>query len=310
MEKSQKFHLIGLGNSQMPDLALALQMAGHSVTGSDDHFSTGASEKLQKNNLMPLKAGWFPENITKDLNKIILSPTVTAGNAELSRAQELNLPIISFAEYIYLHSQDKQRVVIVGSYGKTMITALIMHVLHFHGRKFDYLVSANVPGFDTQLRLSMAPLIVIDSQDARASVLDKTPSFLKYQHHIGVIPGIEWQPSDSYPTKEEYISQFRQFGASTPKGGVLVYFELDSVVAALSKMDRSDVQYIHFKTHPSDYQEGKELLLTEEKQRLPVKITGKHNFQNLSAAQETLKKIGITSEMFYQAVPSFEGIRN
>ena len=294
----------------MPDLAIALKHLGNNVSGSDESIPSDTSDKLLKNGLNPKALGWHPEKIDSGLECIILSPQVEAHNPELNRAKELQLPIYSFAEYLCRHSEDKQRLVVAGSYGKTMIVALIMHVLHFHKRKFDYCISGPVPGFDSLVRLSNAPVIVIESQDTWASVLDRTPSFLKYHHHIGVIPGIEWQQSESYPTKEEYTKQFSLFGASTPKGGTLIYFELDSVVAALGKMDKPDVQYIPFKTHPSDYQGGQELLLTADKQRLPVKLTGKHNFQNISAAQEALKKIGITSELFYQAVSSFEGIRN
>ncbi len=310
MEKLQKFHFIGLGKGPMTDLAVALKHAGHTISGSDESIAASPTAKLIKAGLVPDGLGWFPEKVDPSIHGVILAPDITADNIELKRALELKLPVSSFPEFIYQQSIDKQRMVIAGSYGKTMITGLIIHVLDFHKRKFDYVINAAVPGMESQIRLSHTPLIVIESLDAKASVLDPTPSFLKYRHHIGVIPGIEWQESASYPTKEEYVRQFSLFGAATPKGGILIYFELDPVVAALSKMDKPDVSYIPYKTHPSDYQEGQELLMTPDKRRVPVKISGKHNFQNISAAQEALRKIGIASDLFYQAISSFEGIRS
>ena len=133
---------------------------------------------------------------------------------------------------------------------------------------------------------------------------------LKYQHHIGVISGIEWQKSDTYPTKEEYTRQFGLFGKETPKGGTMIYFELDPVVAVLSGVNQPDVTLVPYKTHPSDYDSSQEYIITDDKKRVPVKITGKHNLQSISAAKEVLKKIGVTSEMFYEAIPSFEGTGN
>ena len=294
----------------MHDLAIAMKEAGHSVTGSDENIKDLVATKLLNHNLIPEKYGWFPEKIDPSLQVVIIGSHIKAENLELKRALELNLTIYSFPEFIYKKSADKQRLVVTGSHGKTMITSLIIHVLNFHKRKFDYVVNAQVSGIDRQVRLSNAPLIIIEGQEVMASSIDRTPAFLKYQHHIGVISGIEWQKSEDYPTKDEYTRQFGLFGAATPKGGVLVYFELDHVVAVLSHLNRPDVLLVPYKTHASIQENGQEFLITSSKERVPLKITGKHNLQSISAAQEAVKKIGITSEMFYQAIPSFAGIGN
>lgn len=306
MVQSKKFHFIAIGEKVMHDLAIALRQAGHTVTGSDEEIGEGAKAKLLRHNLLPESAGWFPEKIYEGQSAII-GMKVKRDNPELKKALDLNLKIFSFPDFIYQHSKDKQRLVVAGSSGKTMITLLIMHVLNFHKRKFDYLVGTQVMALENSVRLSNAPLIIIEGQDLMASVLDPTPAFLKYHHHIGVISGIEWQESETYPTKDDYTKQYGRFEAATPKGGILVYFDLGPVIAALSKMDRSDVSYIPFKTHPSTYENGHEFLVTSEKGLQPVKITGKHNLQNISAAKEALKKIGVNADLFYQAIPSFEG---
>ena len=310
METPQKIHFIAIGGTVMHDLAIALKEAGHSVTGSDENIKDLVASKLLNHNLIPEKDGWFSEKIDPSMHAVIIGSHVKAENAELKRALELKLNIYSLPDFIYRKSVDKQRLVVTGSHGKTMITSIIIHVLNFHNRKFDYMVNAKVSGSEHLVRLSNAPLIIIEGQEVMASSIDRTPEFLKYQHHIGVISGIEWQKSEDYPTKDEYTRQFGLFGAATPKGGVLVYFELDHVVAVLSPLNRPDVLLVPYKTHASILENGQEFLITSSKERVPLKITGKHNLQRISAAQEAVKKIGITSEMFYQAIPSFADIGN
>jgi UDP-N-acetylmuramate: L-alanyl-gamma-D-glutamyl-meso-diaminopimelate ligase len=301
---TKKFHFIGLGDGTTNDLAIELKKAGHSVTGSYEGISDEEKHKLLKYNIIAENTA--PEGIDKNIDSVILGPLTSKGNAELMRVQDLQLPVYSLPDFIYEAARDKLRLVIAGNRGKTLIASLIIHVLRFHKRKFDFFTGAQPTGFDSVVKLSDAPLIVIEGQDVNASVLDATPCFLKYHHHVAVINGIEWQASSLYPTRDEYVRQFGLFGASTPKGGVLIYFELDPVVAALPSLNKPDVLFIPYKTHPSIVDGGHEYLVTPEKAKLQIKISGKHNMQNISAAQETLKRIGVTNEMFYQAVPSFE----
>lgn len=307
MSKPKRLHLIGIGELVMTDLAVLLAESGNIITGSDQNLSDDAKAKLDKSMLAP-ELGWFPEKVTAQLDAIILGPGVVRDNPELLGAQKLAIRIYSYPEYIFQLSKDKHRVVVAGSYGKTMITLLIIHVLQFHKRVFDYVVAKQVPGLIKPVKLSGAPLIIIEGQDFMVSVLDQTPAFLKYQHHIGVISGIEWEESAAYPSKEEYVRQFRLFESSTPKGGVLIYFDLEPVIGALTKVNQVDMMYIPYKTHAGVSIDGKEFLVDPaNEKRYPLIITGKHNLQNISAAKETLKKIGITAEMFYEAIPSFAG---
>ncbi len=295
----------------MCDLAIALKEAGHHITCSDEEITGLAKSKLLKHNLLPNYVGWSIESLGERPDTVIIGANIKTDNPELRRAQELNLVVCSFPDFIYQQSIDKQRLVIAGTYSKTLIAGLIIHVLNFHKRRFDYAIGTQVVGWETQVKLSDAPLIVIEGQEFMASMLDSTPAFLKYHHHIGVISGIEWQVSETYPTKDEYVHQFSLFGTRTPKGGALVYLELDPVVAVLSAtMGRPDVLLVPYKAHPNVNEGGQEFLITSNKEKIPLKITGKHNFQNISAAQEALKRIGITPEMFYEAITSFRGLAN
>lgn len=307
MAKKKKIHFTGIGSPVMFELAIALRQKGYDITGSSEGPPEDpARERLFEHHLAP-QEGWHQESLTESLDAVIISPQVTRDNPELHRALELKIPVFSYPDFIYQECSNKHRVVITGSSGKAMIALIILHVLHYHNRSFDYVLSKPFTGVNDSIRLTDAPLVIIEGLDGKASCLDPTTIFLKYQHHIGVISGIEWSGSPDYASKDEYTRQFTRFESETPKGGVLIYFDLEPVLTALSKEHQSDVLYIPYKTHPSQLDAGQEFLVESGSERHPVKLSGKHNMQNISAAKETLKKLGVTSPMFYEALRQFDG---
>lgn len=305
--QKQKIHFIAIGGSVMHNLAIALKHAGHTVTGSDDEIYEPSRSTLAQHGLLPDYEGWAPQHLTSDIDVVILGMHARKDNPELLRAQELGLKILSFPEFIYQQSIDKQRIVIAGSHGKTTITAIVIHVLHYFKRDFDYVIGARVKGIDYTVKLSDAPIIIIEGDEYLSSPLDPTPKFLRYQHHIGLISGIAWDHANVFPTEEEYVRQFDRFADQTPKGGILVYCEQDSMGLMIGKKERSDVLEIPYKSHPHTSDNHGQSFLTNAKERYPIHIFGSHNFQNIAGAKELLKKIGITPEQFFEAITSFEG---
>ena len=290
----------------MHNLAIALKQAGHTITGSDDEIFEPSRSVLAKHSLLPTHDGWNPDNINSSLDLVILGMHARKDNPEVLKAQQLGLKIYSFPEYIYNHSIDKQRIVVAGSHGKTTITAIVVHVLNYFNRPFDYVIGARIKGIENQVKLSNAPFIIIEGDEYLCSALDPTPKFLRYQHHIGVISGVAWDHANVFTTEEEYLKQFDKFADQTPKSGILIFCETDTMVGIVGNKQRPDVINIGYKAHTHALENGMEFL-TNGKERIPIKIFGAHNLQNISAAKELLKKIGITNEQFYQAIPSFEG---
>lgn len=305
MAAPRKIHFTGIDSPVVCDLAIALKITGDQVTGSGSGLPEGVA-RLTAAGFPPPKE-WNPGNLADDLYAVVISPSIQQDNPELHRALELKIPVYSYPELIQDQSRNKHRVVITGSHGKTMITRIVLHVLDYHGRSFDYVLSRPAKGHANAIKLTDAPVIIIEGADGFASTLDPTPIFLKYQHHIGVISGIEWFSSSDYPSKEAYARQFTHLEKSTPKGGVLIYFDLEPVVNAITKDSQPDVLYVPYKTHPSVLDAGAEFLLEGSSERHPVKLSGKVNMQNFAAAKETLKRLGITTPMFYEAIKEFTG---
>ncbi|WP_420155176.1 UDP-N-acetylmuramate--L-alanine ligase [Siphonobacter sp.] len=308
---SQRIHFIAIGGAAMHNLALVLHQKGILVTGSDDEIYEPAQSRLQQAGLLPDQMGWFPEKITPELDAVILGMHARADNPELLKAQELGIRVYSYPEFVYQQSLNKQRVVIAGSHGKTTTTAIILHVLKFFNRKFDYLVGARVAGFDTMVKLSDdAPVIVIEGDEYFSSPIDRQPKFLHYHPHITLISGIAWDHINVYPEFEEYVRQFELLAEDSPKGGMLIYDDTDDVISVICKKERPDVQPVGYGEHPHVIRDGLTYLLKPNGEEVPLKIFGGHNMKNLNGARIVLEKLGVEDFMFYEAIQSFSGAAN
>jgi len=301
-------HFIAIGGSVMHNLAIALKQEGYQITGSDDEIYDPARSQLQQYDLLPPEIGWFPEKITAQTDAVILGMHARKDNPELLKAKELGIRVYSYPEYIYQHSRHKQRVVITGSHGKTTVTAMVMHILNYYNRKFDYLLGAYLDGFETTVRLSQeAPTIIIEGDEYTTSPLDLTPKFLHYQHHIVLITGIAWDHINVYPDFDDYLKQFENLANSSIKGHSIIYCEEDNLAMTVSEMVADeDVMRIKYGTHPHKIRNGTTYLKTNQGE-VALQVFGEHNMQNLSGAMAICKKLGITDDMFYKAITSYKG---
>ncbi|MDQ3073118.1 MAG: Mur ligase family protein, partial [Bacteroidota bacterium] len=301
-----KVHLIATGGSIMHNLAIALHKKGYEVTGSDDMIYEPAKSRLQHHGLLP-PAGWNPENITPDINHVILGMHARPDNPELLRAQELGLPIVSFPQYIYEQSKDKKRVVVAGSHGKTTVTSMIMHVLRSMNMDFDYAVGASVAGFEDSVRLTRdAPFIIIEGDEYLSSPIDRRPKFFWYQPHIAIINGIAWDHINVFPTWEMYVEQFMKFIADMSAGAQLIFHEGDKEVEMLIERSGKHLQSIEANILGVSIEDEK-TVITAGGKTFKLEIFGNHNLQNMAAALEVCRLLGILDEDFYRSIGSFTG---
>jgi UDP-N-acetylmuramate: L-alanyl-gamma-D-glutamyl-meso-diaminopimelate ligase len=292
----------------MHNLALELQRKGNTITGSDDEIYEPSKQRLDQAHLLPKEMGWFPERITADLDAVILGMHAKPNNVELLRAQELGIKIYSYPEFIFEQSQDKHRVVIAGSHGKTTITSMILHVLHVHNRKYNYLVGAKIEGFENMVYLSDdSPVVIMEGDEYFSSPIDPTPKFLHYQPHIALISGIAWDHYNVFPTWEKYVQQFEILADSLPKAGVLLYDETDDMLDVIGQKERADISNLAYSAHPYHIVAGKTFLKTQTGMDVPLQVFGEHNMKNITGAMLVCEILGITKEQFYQAISSFKG---
>ena len=302
-----KIHFIAIGGSAMHNLAIALHNKGYQVTGSDDTIHDPSKSRLEIKGLLPEAFGWFPEKITQDLDVIILGMHAKQDNPELLKAQDMGLKIYSYPEFLYEQSKDKTRVVIGGSHGKTTITSMILHVLAYHDREVDYMVGAQLEGFETMVHLTTEnEFMVLEGDEYLSSPIDRRPKFHLYKPNIALLSGIAWDHINVFPTFEGYVEQFRIFTDSLTNGGIMVYNDEDAIVKEVVESSTHPIKKYPYNTPTYEIEDGITAIDTPDGM-MPLEIFGDHNLQNLAGAKWICQHMGIDEDDFYEAIASFKG---
>ena len=290
----------------MHNLAIALHKKGYQVTGSDDEIFEPSKSRIASYGLLPEKFGWDENRITADIDAVILGMHARIDNPELLKAQELGLTIYSYPAYIYEQSKNKTRVVIGGSHGKTSITAMVLHVLEKCNFDFDYMVGAQLEGFDTMVQLTDAPVIILEGDEYLSSPIDRRPKFHLYKPHIALISGIAWDHINVFPTFENYIEQFDIFINQIEPNGYLTYCENDIVLKKLVTKNTSKIKKEGYST-PANYIEKGITFLKTEIGNIPLMVFGDHNLQNINGAKLICNQLGVDDADFFKAIATFKG---
>ena len=305
-----KVHFIAIGGSAMHNLAIALQKGGHEVTGSDDQIFEPSRGRLEKRGLLPMAEGWFPERIHAGLDAIILGMHARSDNPELAKAQELGLTIYSYPEFLHEVSKNMTRVVIAGSHGKTTTTAMVLHVMNHVGKPVNYMVGAQLAGFDCMVELeSGSEFMVMEGDEYLSSPIDRRPKFHLYKPNITAITGIAWDHINVFPTFEDYVDQFKLYLDTVEAGGAVIFNERDEVLAKVVEESDAPVKRFAYALPQYEIQDGQTFVSTEEGM-MPLQIFGAHNLSNLEAARWLCLEMGVLEDEFYDAIMSFTGAQN
>ena len=300
-------HFIAIGGAAMHNLAIALHNKGYKVTGSDDEIFNPSKSRLEAKGLLPKAYGWFSEKITSNLDAVVLGMHAKADNPELLKAQELGLKIYSYPEFLYEQSKNKTRVVIGGSHGKTTITSMILHVMQYHDRDVDYMVGAQLEGFDVMVKLTEKnDFMVLEGDEYLSSPIDRRPKFHLYKPNIALLSGIAWDHINVFPTYENYVEQFKIFVDSIVEGGSINYNEEDPEVKRVVEASENTIRKLAYHTPEYTVENGQTLLETPEGP-LPIEVFGKHNLNNLAGAKWICQHMGIDEDDFYEAIATFKG---
>ncbi len=303
-------HFIAIGGSAMHNLAIALHKKGYTVTGSDDEFFEPSKSRLARFNLLPSTEGWDEAKINEKLDAVILGMHAKTDNPELLKAEKLGLRIFSYPEYLYEQSKEKTRIVIGGSHGKTTITAMILHVVRENGPDCDYMVGAQLEGFDVMVRLSEeARFIILEGDEYLTSPVDRRPKFHLYRPDIALLSGIAWDHINVFPTFEDYLEQFRIFIGLISQGGMLIYCNEDEALRKICSSIRPDIRKLPY-SYPDYLVESGITKIRYNNKEIPLQVFGRHNLLNLNGARLICNTLGITDEQFYDSIKSFKGASN
>lgn len=307
----KRLHFIAIGGAAMHNLAIAVsKKPDHVVTGSDDEIFEPSRSRLEAAGLLPSAIGWFPEKITTELDAVIVGMHARADNPELIRAKELGIDVYSFPEYLYHQTRKKIRVVIGGSHGKTTTTGIVLHVLKKLNRAADYMVGAQLEGFDTMVKFSYdSQIAVFEGDEYLTSPIDPRPKFHLYRPHIALLTGIAWDHINVFPTFENYVEQFKIFADQIERDGRLIYFEGDEQLRIIAENVRPDIVTMPYNT-PEYVIENGITNIVYKGEKYPLRVFGEHNLQNIQGARMICKQLGIKETEFLKAIEDFSGASN
>lgn len=291
----------------MHNLAIALSRKGAEVTGSDDEIFEPSRTRLDKQGILPESIGWDAKRITNDLDAVILGMHARIDNPELIKAKELGIPVFSYPEYLYEQSKDKLRVVIGGSHGKTTITSMILHVVNELKMDVDYMVGAQLEGYDCMVKITdSAPIMILEGDEYLSSPIDRRPKFHLYHPNVAIISGIAWDHINVFPTFENYVEQFDIFCSLIRPSGTLVYNSEDEEVNKLGQKYKGSINVLPYST-PDYSTTSTGTLLRFEGREYELQIFGQHNLQNLMGAMNVGREMGIEPHDFLTAIKTFTG---
>lgn len=302
-----RVHFIAIGGSAMHNLAIALQKKGYNITGSDDEIFDPAKTRLEKYNLLPKQIGWNEDSISNDLDAVILGMHAKNDNPELLKAQKLGLKIYSYPEFLYEVSKNKTRIVIGGSHGKTTITAMILHVMSNMKIDTDYMVGAQLEGFEIMVKISdKTKFMILEGDEYLTSPIDLRPKFHLYKPNIALISGIAWDHINVFPTFEIYLEQFSVFCQKIEENGSLIYCSEDENVRNIALKARKDIRKLPYGILPHRIENSTTKIIWDKKE-YPIMVFGKHNLMNLYGAMLVCQQIGISNDDFLKSIASFKG---
>ena len=300
-------HFIAIGGSAMHNLAIALSRKGFTVTGSDDELFEPSKTRLKTEGILPSNIGWNEANIHVGLDAVILGMHAREDNVELIKAKSLAIPIYSYPEYLYEQSKEKIRIVIGGSHGKTTITSMLLHATKKLGVNVDYMVGAQLEGYDCMVKLTDdAKFMVLEGDEYLSSPIDRRPKFHLYHPNIALISGIAWDHINVFPTFQNYVDQFDIFCSLISPNGKLIYNEEDPNVHVLGRKYEDSLQAVPYKT-PEFKPTSEGTLMAYNGELYPLFIFGNHNLQNLVGAMYLAESMGIANADFLHAMIDFKG---
>jgi UDP-N-acetylmuramate: L-alanyl-gamma-D-glutamyl-meso-diaminopimelate ligase len=300
-------HFIAIGGSAMHNLAIALNRKGYNVTGSDDEIFEPSKTRLIKDGILPDELGWDASRINPQLDAVILGMHAREDNPELQKAKELNIPIYSYPEYLYEQSKAKTRVVIGGSHGKTTITSMILHACNELSVDVDFMVGAQLEGYDCMVKLSDdARVIILEGDEYLSSPIDRRPKFHLYKPTIALLSGIAWDHINVFPTFENYVSQFDVFCELIEPNGKLIFNSSDKEIVSLAEKHKNHLHVIPYNT-PSYEVTNTGTRLHWDSELYELKLFGEHNLQNLIGAMSVCESIGMSNKDFLSSMSNFTG---
>ena len=302
-----KIYLIGIGGIGVSAVAKYFLESGKEVAGAD-LVKSDITEELKKRGVK-IFYEHKEDNLDDSFDLVIYSSAVPQNNSEFKKAQSLNIPALSYFDFLGELSQKYKTIVVTGTHGKSTTTSLIAMIMIRAGLDPTVFVGTSIKDLGSNFRLGKSEYLVVEGCEYQANML-------KLQPHLIGLPSIDADHLDFYQDLEDIKNHFQEFINKLKDGGNLVYNEADQNINSLQKssgalsvslnsgsdLEARDIKKVENKQNFS-------LFLKDEKLvNIETNLPGDYNITNILVASGLALKLGIKPEIISQTIKEFKGL--
>lgn len=229
LKKKQKIYFVGIRGVGMSALAILLKQKGYDILGSDvgvDYITPTHNELREAN--IHVDEIFDTALINKSIDTVIISGSHGGlNNPQIKKAQELTIPIISYAKALaLLMDQYVNKISICGTHGKTTTSALIAYIMKKFKLKFSYVIGA--AGFSSMLGggyFGNKYFIAESDEYVTMPKFDLTPKLIYQKPDYIICTTIDYDHPDVYTSLTHVKKTFKLFfnNFQKRKGKLLIY---------------------------------------------------------------------------------------
>jgi UDP-N-acetylmuramate--alanine ligase len=205
-----KIFFSGLGGVGMGPLAEIAGDAGYTVIGSDigeglmtEHLATRGIDVH-----IGIQDGHFLEQAHAEeaIDWFVYTPAIMEGHPELTRARELGIKTAKRGEYLahFLKEKNLHLIAISGTHGKTTTTGMVIWVAKQLGIPVSYSIGSTISFGPSGTYDPTSNYFIYECDE-----FDR--NFLYFHPYLSIIPSIDYDHPDTYPTETDYRDAFNQF---------------------------------------------------------------------------------------------------
>ena len=293
----------------MSGLAEILLGAGFTISGSDMKESslTQHLESLGAKIAYPQSA----DNITKDIDLIVYTAAIRAGNPEFDAAVASGIEMMTRAVLLgQIMDNYSRSIAIAGTHGKTTTTSMISQILLEGSEKPTVSVGGILEAIQSNVYVGNSDIFVTEA-------CEYTNSYHSFYPKYNVILNVEADHLDFFKDLDDVRASFKKFANNTKDDGILVingaidnldYFieGLKCKVITFGITEDCDI-------YPEgiEYVEGKASFVpvydNKRYDRVTLSVPGDHNITNALAAIALSIEMGVDYNDVIAALKKFHG---
>ena len=324
----QKIYFIGIGGIGMSAAAGIAKQMNFEVSGSDSKEIYSPAKDVLERESIQFFVGYDAKHLKdRQDNLFVISAGEDLQNPEVKFVYDKDLPHISFAELLYQFTQEKLRVVVTGTHGKSTTTGLLGHVL----KKLDdssFMTGAVLKNYESNFHYGDGHYFVFEGDEYKAEWDDPTPKFHFYKPDLLVLTNLEYDHPDLFSSFQELESEFRALIEAMPADGLIVYNADDEHLAKL--MHGTEVSSVSFGIdNPADFKaenikyepdfttievfnkfsKNVSSKLLNQTEQYKTQLPGKLNVYNTLAVIATLRALGFSQDLIALEMLSYQGVK-